>query len=309
MISLRTSNRRSKRSDAVRQHGAADPGNAMMERILIVVVALAILAVPAASPAIDGREALRISDGKKLSFDGLIVELAGSQVVFVGEVHSVPEHHRIELAVIRALYDAGLPLLVGLEMFRAESQDGLDRWVAGSLDERSFRKLYERNWSIPWSLYRDILLFARDHRIPLIGLNVDEGVAGKVARSGFASLTPEERAKLPPGISCTVDETYEEFIRRAHGAATPSGRAFRHFCEAQMVWDSSMAFTLAAALVRAPGRTAVVLAGSGHAWRRGIPAQFGRIMPGLRTSVVLPMIDDAVVSGTVTKDDADFVVF
>jgi uncharacterized iron-regulated protein len=281
----------------------------MIERILIVLAAFALLAVPGASAAADGRAVLRISDAKQISFGDMIVEIADSQVVFVGEVHSVAEHHRIELAVIRALHDAGSPLMVGLEMFRADSQDGLDRWVAGSLDEPSFRKLYERNWSEPWSLYRDILLFAREKRIPLIGLNVDEGVAGKVARSGFASLTPAERAKLPPGISCTVDETYEEFIRRAHGAIARKGRSFRHFCEAQMVWDSSMAYTLAAALVRTPGRTAVVLAGSGHAWRRGIPAQFRRIMPDVRTSVVLPVIGDAVISGTVTKDDADFVVF
>ncbi len=309
MIFWRTSSRPWKRSDAPRPRGAAHAGSSAGKGILLLTVLLAVLAVPGATPATGGREALRVSDGKNVSFEDMIVQVAGSQVVFVGEVHSVPEHHRIELAVIRALHEAGLPLLVGLEMFRAESQDGLDRWVAGSLDERSFRKLYAQNWTEPWSLYRDILLFAREKKIPLIGLNVDKGVAGKVARSGFASLTPEERAKLPPGISCNVDETYEEFIRRAHGAAAPSGLAFRHFCEAQMVWDSSMAYTLAAALVRAPGRTAVVLAGSGHAWRRGIPTQFVRIMPGVRTSVVLPMVEDAVIAGRVTKDDADFVVF
>ncbi len=273
----------------------------------LIALALLFLAIPVIASVPGDRPVLRVADGKKFSFGDMVSGLAGSRVVFVGEVHNVPEHHRIELAVIRALHDAGVPLMIGLEMFRSENQQGLDRWIAGSLDEASFRKLYERNWTVPWPLYREIFLFAREEKIPLIGLNVDDQITEKVARSGFSSLTPQERAKLPAGISCTVDETYEDFIRRAHGGRQ-TGKMFRHFCEAQMVWDSAMAHTLAAALERRPGRSAVVLAGSGHAWRRGIPTQLSQIMPDLRSTVVLPAIEDEMTAGTVTKADADFLV-
>ncbi len=277
----------------------------LLFRILLSVLAL--IAMPAALRADGGRSVFRVSDGRTVGFDAMISEAGRSRVITIGEVHNVPVHHRIQLDVIRKLHAAGIPLMIGLEMFRAEEQQGLDRWVAGTLDEVSFRKLYDRNWTVPWPLYRDIFLFAREKKIPLIGLNVEEGITEKVARSGFSSLTPEERAKLPAGISCTVDETYEDFIRRAHGTRQ-TGKMFRHFCEAQMVWDSAMAHTLAAALERHPGRTAVVLAGSGHAWRRGIPTQLSQIMPDLRTTVVLPAIEDQMTAETVTKADADFLV-
>ncbi len=280
----------------------------MMPRIVIVLTLLVVLAAAAVAVPGDG-PVLRLSDGKRIQLGGMTAELAKARVVFVGEVHSVPEHHRIELAVIRALHEADVPFMIGLEMFRSEYQDGLDRWIAGSMDEKSFRKLYERNWNLPWGFYRDILLYAREHKLPLVGLNVDEGVAGKVARSGFASLTPQERAKLPHGITCNVDDTYEEFIKRAHGHAMQSGKAFRYFCEAQMVWDSAMANTLAAALARDPRRSAVVLAGSGHSWRHGIPTQLSRISPGVRSVVVLPALDNEMTDRSVTKKDADYLVF
>jgi uncharacterized iron-regulated protein len=278
-------------------------------KLCVLLSAFMLLALPVVAPASDAYVVLRVSDGSELSFKDMTAELVRSRVIFVGEIHDVPADHQLELDVLRAVHAAGVRLIIGLEMFRAESQPALDRWVAGSLDETSFRKFYAQNWNEPWHLYRDILLYARDKKIPLIGLNVDAGIAGKVARSGFSSLTPRERAKLPSGITCDIDQIYEAFIRSVHGESTRSPGGFRHFCEAQMLWDSAMAHTLAGALARYPGRSAVVLAGSGHAWRRGIPTQLSRIMPDLRSIVVLPEDESGMITRDVTRADADFVVY
>jgi uncharacterized iron-regulated protein len=193
-------------------------------------------------------------------------------------------------------------------MFQAEHQDGLDEWTAGRMDERTFRRLYEKNWTLPWELYADIFRYARDHRIPLLGLNVPADVTSKVARSGFASLDDEDLRKLPPGITCEVDDTYMEFIRRSHGVHAHGGRSFRYFCEAQMVWDGFMAKRVADYLAKEPRRTVAVLAGSGHAWRRGVPARLQQFSPRLRSLVVMPLIDGKIAPDSVTIGDADYVV-
>jgi uncharacterized iron-regulated protein len=275
---------------------------------LAAATALVLTALPGASKVPDDAPVLRVADGKTISFARMASELVSARAVFLGELHHLPDHHRIQLSVIQALHEASHPIALGLEMFRAEDQDGLDAWTAGRMDERSFRRLYERNWTLPWELYADIFRYARDHGIPLVGLNVPESVTSKVARRGFSSLSETEARKLPPGVACEVDDAYMEFIRRSHGLPGHGGRSFRFFCEAQMVWDSAMARHLADYLARHPERSVTVLAGSGHAWRRGVPARLQQLAPGLRSLVVLPRIDGKIAHDTVTTADADYVV-
>jgi uncharacterized iron-regulated protein len=261
----------------------------------------------AARPA-DDRPVLRVADRATIPFSVMVQETAEAKFLFIGELHGVEDHHRIQLAVIQALHEADVPLAVGLEMFRAEHQQELDRWIDGSLPVRDFRRFYEDNWTLPWPLYRDIFEYARDHRIPLAGLNVPGEITRKVARSGFSSLSPEDLKKLPSGISCSVDDTYRDFIRRAHGPHGLSGGSFQYFCEAQMVWDRAMAKYLADAAARHPTRMVVVLAGSGHAWRRGIPNQLKQYQPSSPSRVIMPLLSGTIGDLDVTTDDADYIV-
>jgi uncharacterized iron-regulated protein len=252
-------------------------------------------------------DVLRVRDGKIITFAGMIADVKKADFVFIGEVHDISGHHRDELAIIRAFHESDAPTAVGLEMFRADSQPVLDSWVRGKMSVKQFLVSYYDNWREPWPLYRDIFQYARDHEIPLLGLNVPDRIAEKVAREGFAALTPAERKQLPPGISCNVDPTYMEFIRKAYAGHAAHDRAFVNFCEAQMVWDKSMAWHLIAYVKKKPGRTVVVLAGVGHAWKRGIPEHVG--MDSKYTyRVVLPLIPDQIDRETVTTEDADYVL-
>jgi len=61
---------------------------------------------------------LRLSDGVEISFNDMLEDLRGVQLVFVGERHNQASHHEAQLAVIRALRDVGISVAVGLEMFR-----------------------------------------------------------------------------------------------------------------------------------------------------------------------------------------------
>jgi uncharacterized iron-regulated protein len=74
-----------------------------------------------------------------------------------------------------------------------------------------------------------------------------------------------------------------------------------------MVWDKSMAANLVSFMKANPGKKAVVLAGVGHAWKRGIPEQVS-LLSRYRIRVVLPLMSDQAELKNITVEDADYVV-
>ncbi len=272
--------------------------------VLLLVAVAAALFLPRACGGVE--RVVRTRDGKVISFAQMIREIKGTRVIFVGETHDRMEDHRAELQIIRALREAEPPPAIGMEMFTAVDQPELDRWAAGKLTDRTFIEIYYRNWQMPWPLYRNILYFARSHHLPLVGLNIPRGVAAKVAREGFAALSEQERAKLPPGITCDVDHSYMDFISRAYAEHTGSRESFLHFCEAQVLWNRSMARHIAAYLAHEPHRSMVVITGSGHAMKRGIPEILWR-ESGLKCVVILQE-GPGLPRGEITADDGDYLL-
>ncbi len=262
----------------------------------------------AESSSVSDDAALRVRDGREITFSQMIQEIRKTTFVLVGEVHNIPAHHRMELDIIAALHESGVPLSIGLEMFRADSQKSLDEWVRGGLPVDKFLPVYYDNWRQGWPYYRDIFLYARDHNIPMVGLNIPDKIAEAVAQKGFASLTKNEKVQLPPGISCDVDPAYMDFIRKAYADhARHTDKRFLNFCEAQMVWDQSMAWHLIEYVKKHPGRTVVVLAGVGHSWKRGIPERISREAK-YSLKVIMPLVPDQIEPETVTTQDADYVM-
>jgi uncharacterized iron-regulated protein len=139
----------------------------------------------------------------------------------------------------------------------------------------------------------------------MIGLNVSPEITRQVAREGFTSLTPEQRGDLPM-VTCKVDPEYMAFIRRAIGLHGHGEMDFSKFCEAQLVWDTAMAWSLLRYLDKEPETTVVVIAGSGHSWKRGIPTQI-RSRSKVTSRVILPEVPGRVEQGAVTVEDADYV--
>lgn len=249
---------------------------------------------------------LDLSSGQEIAIDDLITDLDNAQVVFIGELHDHEGHHQMQLEIIRALRERGAPLAIGLEMFQNNYQDALDKWVTGEMGESNFLLVYHQNWSL-WPLYRPIFTHAREHGIPLVGLNIPREITRQVAREGFASLDPEQLHGMNlEGFACIVDPTYKQFIRRVlgfHGHADSD--SFIHFCEAQLLWDAAMANNLVAFLEENPDHTLVVLAGSGHSWKYGIPAQLENLAE-FDYRVVLPEVRGRIDRGSASASETDY---
>jgi uncharacterized iron-regulated protein len=276
-----------------------------MHAVLPLLCMAATVFFPA--PCFSADLVLRIKDGAIIPFAQMIGDVKNADMVFVGEVHNLRKHHADQLAVIQAFHEAEIPMAVGFEMFRADSQGTLDAWTRGRLSLDRFLPVYRDNWDMPWSLYQDIFLYVREHELPLIGLNISDDIATKVARQGFASLSAAEKKMLPPGISCRVDDKYMKFIRQAYAEHSMSDQTFMHFCEAQMVWDKSMAWHLLDYRKKNPNRTIVVLAGVGHAWKRGIAEQVS-LESKLSIRSILPYLPGQVDQKSVTVKDADYLL-
>jgi uncharacterized iron-regulated protein len=272
------------------------------------IVALAFLLLFGCGTVADAAE-MRLFDlakKKETKLTEALPGLQGKKIVLVGEQHDQKGHHAAQLEIIKALHKSGTPVAVALEMFRTDSQDALDQWVNDRISEKQFQKIYYDNWGFPWALYSMIFDFAREVKIPLVALNVPRAVTQQVAQGGFKSLSEEQRAGLP-FVECRVDPEYMDFIRRAYGAHGHGQMNFTNFCEAQLVWDKAMALHSIAYLKKHPDRTLVLLAGTGHAWKKGIPE---RIKERSSTSyaVLLPEIPDHLDKDTVTTEDADYLM-
>ena len=268
---------------------------------LILAGALPTLASPY------GDYILSLSNRTTLGLGQILSDLKEAPIIFVGEQHGDTRHHDLQLRVLRTLNNLEIPVAIGLEMFTARDQKYLDAWVQGTLSEKEFVLVHERNWGNTWHLYSPIYRYARGKNIPLVGLNVPEEITTRVARQGFSSLSPEQRSQLPL-VSCDIDEKYKSFIKMALSAHEPSesNGTFESFCEAQLIWDTSMAFRLVRHLERNPGVTVVVMAGNSHSWRSGIPEQLSRFADGIDYRIILPEVPPVQTRQFIDSSVADY---
>jgi uncharacterized iron-regulated protein len=232
----------------------------------------------------------------------MVAELASVQVIYVGEHHTDPAHHRIQLRIIEALIDADRPLAVGMEMFDTTYGPVLARWTAGELDREAFieQTHWHANWGYDFSLYFPILETIQKHGLLLVGLNVPFHIPAKIAAGGIDSLLAPDRQFVPEAVDLTDPEhrAYLEKVFSLH--PMPQRSNFEYFYEAQCVWEEAMAQSVAAALA---DRRMVVVAGNGHIAKKfGIPDRaFRRTGAAFRTVIPAPAGD------TVEWDDGDYI--
>lgn len=278
-----------------------------MKLIVLAFIGVAVM-LTAPFPTVHAAEAdrlLHLTSQKRLTLSQAVPKLKTQEIILVGEYHTNADHHRRQLAVIRALDQAGVPVAIGMEMFRSDAQPQLDRWSAGEIAEQDFRPIYFDNWNFDWGLYAPILRYARDQNLPVVGLNVSRKITSQVARKGFKSLTEAQRGKLDE-VACRVDQTYMAFIKRAYGAHAHGNLDFTFFCEAQLVWDNIMAINALDYIQAHPGTVLVIIAGNGHAWKGGIPTQLQKRGHRAHT-VILPEIEGITAPGMVDHNDADYI--
>lgn len=217
----------------------------------------------------------------------VLAELAQAKVIYLGETHDSVDDHQAQLEIVQSLHRNKPKIAIALEMFQRPYQEALDRYLAGELTEDRLQaeSQYNQRWGYPWEYYAPILRFAKENNLPLLALNTPTEITRKVSRTGLESLTPAERQLIPPLPSVSMDnslyrqrvfQAYQSFHQNIH-----STKDFEPFFQAQVLWDETMAETIANFLRTNPDYQVVALAGQGHIeCGYGIPSRVARRMAG-----------------------------
>lgn len=110
---------------------------------------------------------------KVSSYGELHEALLDSDVVFIGDYHTLRQSQEVALRLLlRALADER-PVVLALEMIHAGDQAALDAYMNGDLDEERFLRAirYEHTWNFDWRNYRPLFEAARHAGISVHGIN------------------------------------------------------------------------------------------------------------------------------------------
>jgi uncharacterized iron-regulated protein len=215
----------------------------------------------------------------------ILSRAARESVVLLGESHDSADHHRWQLHTISGLAALHPKIVLGFEMFPRRVQPALDRWVAGELSEAEFTKASD--WSSVWgyeaALYLPLFHFARLNRIPMVGLNVEREFVRTVGSKGLDAVPLDKRegvTNAAPATEPYVERLFTAYAEHPEKDRTPARTdpEFRHFVDAQLVWDRAMAQALAEAAARNPGALVIGVMGSAHVIQgHGVPHQLGSL--------------------------------
>jgi uncharacterized iron-regulated protein len=257
-------------------------------------------------------------------FEGMVADLAGADIVFLGEQHDDRRTHQLQAAVLEGIARrrAG-PVALALEMFERDVQPGLDAYLAGERSEEEFLAA-ARPWPNYRTDYRPMVEFARTSGWPVVAGNVPRRLASGVARAGLGmldTLAAEQRAFVADELRCPRDrdDYWKRFKAtmgdlRSHGMQLSEEQAEAmvvRMYEAQCVKDETMAEAVVA-IHEARGIPVVHANGSFHSdYRLGAAERVKRRLPRATVRVVsfVPVQDLDRVDGKSRRKLGDYVVF
>ncbi|MBK8521979.1 MAG: ChaN family lipoprotein [Chitinophagaceae bacterium] len=149
---------------------------------LIVLLATSVIAFAQQKPAY----ILYNAEGKKISYNKMIKQLAKQDIVLFGEFHNNAISHWLELAVAKDLSEKR-NLTFGAEMFEADNQQALNNYLSGKLTAKGLDSS-ARLWSNYKTDYAPIVNFAKEKNAPFIATNIPRRHASLVSKKGFEAL-------------------------------------------------------------------------------------------------------------------------
>jgi len=205
-------------------------------------------------------------------------QIDDARVILVGETHTRWDHHLVQLEILKLLYQKSAKLAIGVEWFQRPYQKHLDDYIACEISEQEMLQLtgYFERWRFDYRLYRPILQYAREHKVPVIALNASRELSNALSKSGFDDLSAELKEQLPESYDWS-DKEYEKRLRSVFDLHPDYPGEFGDFLRGQLTWDESMAESAAQYLDKNPETRLLILAGSGHiAYGSGIPNRIKR---------------------------------
>jgi uncharacterized iron-regulated protein len=235
-----------------------------------------------------------LASGRTLTPQELVERLAAAPRVLVGEQHDNPDHHALQLWLLRQLAAQRSQGSLLLEMLNPDQQAKVDAAQADSRAGQAPADPYQAlSWqsSWDWSVYGALVTYALRQPYPLLSANLDRAQIMQIYKqrptlSGEASTTRQVQATL-------LDD-----IRESHCGLLPEAQ-MPAMLAVQQQRDRRMAERLLAAPT-----PALLLAGAFHVRKDlGVPLHLKDLGAGEGNAVLVL----AEVGKTVSADSADYV--
>jgi uncharacterized iron-regulated protein len=260
-------------------------------------------------------------------------KLASERAVCVGEEHSNPHHHWVELETAKHVFAAWKHGALGLEMIQRPFQGVLDDFAAHRIDDAALRSRvgWEERWGYDFGFYAPTIQVAIGANAALVALDASTELTKQVAHHGIASLSPDQQAQLPElemhdaKHRAWFDALMEDMggsQAHAHAARQQDGSAGSDadgddadaadmpnaddIYAVQVIWDETMADTAAKWLATHPDGHLLILAGTGHCHDSAIVGRMKR--RGIADVVSVRTVTDSDVSDALAAPMNDFLV-
>ncbi|POG05592.1 iron(III) ABC transporter [Pseudomonas putida] len=216
-----------------------------------------------------------LASGRVISPEQLIEGLAGAPRVLVGEKHDNPDHHALQLWLMRGLQQRRAQGSLLLEMLQPEQQARVDALAGQAQLPQDLPKAlaWEDGWD--WQLYGPIVREALQHHVPLLAANLSpsemrQAYRHPAALSGTRSNAPAVRAALL------------EQVKQGHCGLLPENQL-----PAMLAVQQQRDRRIAERLMAAP-QPALLLAGAYHARKDlGVPLHLADLGAAGESKVVL----------------------
>lgn len=218
--------------------------------------------------------------------------LLPADVILLGEQHDAAEHQDIHRQVIEHLAVRGQLAAVVLEMADAGTSTAALKSNSTQLQVQDALNWNNKGW--PWLAYWPAVMAAVKAGVPVLGGNLPGGQL----REAMAD------ARLDQQLPGPALKAQQQLIRTGHCNLLPEAQ-ISPMTRIQIARDISLARTVAGAVL--PGKTVVVLAGSGHVNRTlGVPQH---LPLGLKIQAVQLRAGPAPSAGDARREAGDRAAF
>ena len=189
-----------------------------------------------------------------VSYEEFGARLQSVDVIYIGEAHYTPSHVAAALQVLQTVLDGGRQPVIGMEMFSWDGQNGIDRYLNGtvtSAEDFLAESRWKDNWGGNYADYSPLVDYAKTHGLTLLGLNPPRSLVRHVVQKGLTGIARDPEAQrwpvpdpFPPDDPEYRRVVYEQ-IEHCHEGL--SQEIYQKIYEASVFRDEGMASVVTAA--------------------------------------------------------------
>lgn len=190
-----------------------------------------------------------------LSLDQLFQKLTDTQIILVGINFSEFSNYDFLNKFLNQLSSFSFPVIIGLGELPQSFQKNLEDFMKNRLSENSIK---EKLSDFPYKKFNEkVILWAKNHNIKVLAMDVEEDLFKKVWKGGLKELTTEEKLKLPE--IDLFNPPYKSYLESSLWQSF-KGIPFENFYQAEVLKNEHLAEYLIEILKNNPHYKLILLA-------------------------------------------------